>query len=228
MRQTSTGLSEFDVTFMDTRSTLTQIIRAMPTLLDPPFSCQNGFSGQIDMDHLFSGIQSRCSTESSIAKRMAQINANLQLLINKAGGSSEKEAEIKTNLGKAVSAELASLPAVKKKMAKEITSLQVVLQTIVDHTDYLRSQLDSYKTYLKNVRTQARKTETHRIGGAHDYPPPPNQQPEESRTSVKKDKKAAGPIKFSFSQLEKDGVIVDSNVPDNRSFLFLATTRSNY
>ncbi|RKP07171.1 hypothetical protein THASP1DRAFT_17451, partial [Thamnocephalis sphaerospora] len=93
-----------------------------------------------------------------------------------------------------VKQELVHLGNLRDKVSREITSLESVYKTICDHNNYLRSQLDSYKAYLQNVRLQS------------------------SGLDIKKSKpnKVTGPVKFSHQQLEKDGVIVESNVPENR------------
>ncbi|KAL2045877.1 hypothetical protein ABVK25_011980 [Lepraria finkii] len=59
---------------------------------------------------------------------------------------------------------------------------------------YLLSQLDTYKSYLHNVRSQSEGT----------------------RRGKEVKVKELGPYKFTHAQLEKDGVIVRSNVPENR------------
>jgi len=76
---------------------------------------------------------------------------------------------------------------------EENKKLDDVFRTIRDHNAYLVNQLETYKSYLHNVRSQSegkqRKQQKHQV---------------------------LGPYKFTHQQLEKEGVIQKSNVPDNR------------
>lgn len=92
-----------------------------------------------------------------------------------------------------VEQELVHLGSLKEKVVEEIKKLEEVFKTIRDHNTYLVGQLDTYKSYLQNVRSEAegkqRKQQKHAV---------------------------LGPYKFTHQQLEKEGVIQKSNVPDNR------------
>lgn len=106
-----------------------------------------------------------------------------------------------------VIAELLHLGNLKEKIVEESASLESVYRTICDHNAYLRSQLEQYKAYLQNVRMNSGKDSSSSgvgvisVGG--------------------KEKKMAkstsqGPYRFTHSQFEKEGIIVESNVPENR------------
>lgn len=99
--------------------------------------------------------------------------------------------------------ELVHLGSMKEKAIEEMGKLDEVYKTIRDHNAYLVSQLETYKSYLHNVRSQS---EGKVRGGAGS-----------------KQQKAVslGPYKFTHQQLEKEGVIQKSNVPDNR---YVSTT----
>ncbi|KAI9682730.1 MAG: glyceraldehyde-3-phosphate dehydrogenase 1 [Trizodia sp. TS-e1964] len=92
-----------------------------------------------------------------------------------------------------VEQELNHLGSLKDKVLEETKKLDSVFRTIRDHNSYLVNQLDTYKSYLHNVRSQSegkqRKAQKHHV---------------------------LGPYKFTHQQLEKEGVIQKSNVPDNR------------
>jgi Ras GTPase-activating-like protein IQGAP2/3 len=81
----------------------------------------------------------------------------------------------------------------KEKVIDETKKLDEVYRTIRDHNGYLVGQLETYKSYLHNVRSQSegkqRKQQKHQV---------------------------LGPYKFTHQQLEREGVIQKSNVPDNR------------
>ena len=89
--------------------------------------------------------------------------------------------------------ELVHLGSLKDKVIIETRKLEEVYTTIRDHNTYLVGQLETYKSYLHNVRGQSegkqRKQQKHQI---------------------------LGPYKFTHQQLEREGVIQRSNVPDNR------------
>ena len=91
--------------------------------------------------------------------------------------------------------ELVHLGSLKEKVLEETSRLQDVYKTIGDHNAYLISQLDVYKSYLSNVRNQS--------GG--------NRNPKKTEKAT-----PLGPYKFSHQQLEREGVIQRSNVPENR------------
>ena len=87
-------------------------------------------------------------------------------------------------------------------------AVSVTALTDVEVT-YLRSQLEQYKAYLQNVRLTASKEKGQSTGVG-------------VVTVGGKEKKPAkpivhGPYRFTHAQLEKEGIIVESNVPDNRS-----------
>ncbi|KAI1826663.1 GTPase [Xylaria intraflava] len=92
-----------------------------------------------------------------------------------------------------VEQELSHLGSLKEGVHLEIQKLEDVYKTIRDHNAYLVGQLETYKSYLHNVRSQSEGTRR-------------KQQKQQ----------VLGPYKFTHQQLEKEGVIQKSNVPDNR------------
>ena len=92
-----------------------------------------------------------------------------------------------------VEQELQHLGSLKDGVLLETTKLDEVYKTIRDHNAYLVGQLETYKSYLHNVRSQSEGTRR-------------KQQKQQ----------VLGPYKFTHQQLEKEGVIQKSNVPDNR------------
>ena len=92
-----------------------------------------------------------------------------------------------------VEQELVHLGSLKEKTVEEARKLEEVFRTIRDHNSYLVGQLETYKSYLHNVRSQA-----------------------EGKSRKQQKHQALGPYKFTHQQLEKEGVIQKSNVPDNR------------
>lgn len=92
-----------------------------------------------------------------------------------------------------VEQELVHLGSLKEKVVEETKKLEEVFRTIRDHNAYLVGQLDTYKSYLHNVRNQS-----------------------EGKQRKQQKQQELGPYKFTHQQLEKEGVIRKSNVPENR------------
>lgn len=92
-----------------------------------------------------------------------------------------------------VEQELVHLGSMKDKVVEETKKLEEVFRTIRDHNSYLVGQLETYKSYLHNVRSQS-----------------------EGKQRKQQKQQILGPYKFTHQQLEKEGVIQKSNVPDNR------------
>ncbi|RKF74528.1 GTPase-activating protein [Golovinomyces cichoracearum] len=92
-----------------------------------------------------------------------------------------------------VEQELQHLGSLKEGVVQETIKLEEVFKTIRDHNTYLVGQLETYKSYLHNVRSQSEGTRR-------------KQQKQQ----------VLGPYKFTHQALEKEGVIQKSNVPDNR------------
>lgn len=92
-----------------------------------------------------------------------------------------------------VEQELVHLGSLKEKVVAETQKLEEVFRTIRDHNTYLVGQLETYKSYLHNVRGQS-----------------------EGTSKRGQSSKVLGPYKFTHQELEKQGVIQRSNVPENR------------
>ncbi|EEH37481.2 GTPase-activating protein [Paracoccidioides lutzii Pb01] len=92
-----------------------------------------------------------------------------------------------------VEQELVHLGSLKEKVLEETRKLDEVFRTIRDHNAYLVGQLETYKSYLHNVRSQS-----------------------EGKQRKQQKHQELGPYKFTHQQLEKEGVIRKSNVPENR------------
>lgn len=92
-----------------------------------------------------------------------------------------------------VEQELVHLGSLKDKVIEETRKLEQVFRTIRDHNSYLVGQLETYKSYLHNVRSQS-----------------------EGKVRKQQKQQVLGPFKLTHQQLEKEGIIQKSNVPENR------------
>ncbi|GAA95323.1 hypothetical protein E5Q_01980 [Mixia osmundae IAM 14324] len=188
------NLTQNDIIYMETKSIFVQLIRSIPQLSDKrplnlPAVAERAATAK-DATLVRKGIK---------VQEMLRELEELKLVDRKDGYKFITEE---------VTGELTHLGNLKEKVILESRSLDAVFKTICDHNNYLRSQLEQYKAYLQNVRqtSGAQKGKTGGVGVV----------------SVDgKDKKvvktqALGPYKYTHAQFEKDGIIVDSNVPDNR------------
>ncbi|KAJ3277475.1 glyceraldehyde-3-phosphate dehydrogenase 1 [Borealophlyctis nickersoniae] len=172
-------LTQGDILYMDTKAIFVQILRTMATLAS---------GSKLNLTKI--AETAATSRDPTMVKKGIKVREMLRQL--------EEMAVVDPRDGhrlmvEEVQSELAHLGNLRATVMKEIQSLDIVYKTIIDHNNYLRSQLESYKAYLQNVRIQS--------GLAPNKP---------SKSQV------AGPVKFTHQQLEKDGIIVESNVPENR------------
>ena len=97
--------------------------------------------------------------------------------------------------------ELVNYEAQIEKTMNDKSKLTQVLQNIHEHNEFLKQQHDFYKQYLNNVRPKC------------------STNSKEKSSKDKKGpvvKKGKGPVKYSHSQLQKDCVIIESDVPEER------------
>lgn len=188
------SVSQSDMLYMETKSILVQLIRSLPHASEQrPYN--------------LAAIAERAATtkDATLVRKGIKVKEMLRELeelkiIDSTDGFKLMQDE--------VAAELAHLGNLREKVLLETKSLEAVYKTICDHNSYLRSQLEQYKAYLQNVRLTASKDKGSAMGvgvitvGGKERKP--------SKSVV------LGPYRFTHAQLEKEGIIVESNVPDNR------------
>ncbi|KAI8890682.1 putative ras GTPase-activating protein sar1 [Backusella circina FSU 941] len=206
------SITQNDIHYMEVKSIFVQIIRSLPYLRKQPF------------DLLKIAKLAATSNDALLVSKGIKVHSMLLEL---------EEAEIVTRkdqfrlLVQEINQELIHLGDLKKKVMEETGSLQIVFKTIQDHNNYLTSQLESYKAYLQNVRIQSgRRSNKSTFGlGIIDKNPQSTdtKQHVSSSSSNKGNKKKnnpthhqPGPFKFTHQQLEKEGIIVASEVPEYR------------
>ena len=176
-------ITQDEVFFMEAKSTFVQILRSLP---------QNAAVARrpLRLDRIAEAAATLKNDAVMVRKGIRAMELLSQLqewgMIDRSDGFSVLRDEIEQ--------ELAHLGSLKDKTVEETQKLDDVYKTIRDHNSYLLSQLDTYKNYLHNVRSQAEGTKRGK--------------------DVKS--KELGPYKFTHAQLEKEGVIRRSNVPENR------------
>lgn len=187
-----------DLLYMETKSIFVQLIRSMPQVANKrPYN--------------LGAIAERAATtkDATLVRRGIKVKEMLreleeQKVMDHSDGYKLMEEE--------VAAELVHLGNMREKVENERRSLEAVYKTICDHNNYMRLQLDQYKAYLQNVRMTSSKDKgastgvgVVTVGGKEKKAPKPT---------------VLGPYRFTHAQLEKEGIIVESNVPDNRYVLF--------
>ena len=198
------SLTQNDILYMEAKSIFVQLIRSIPQLSDKrpivlPVVAERAATAK-DATLVRKGIKVKEMLRELEELKLVDRRDNYKLLTEE------------------VSNELAHLGNLREKVLVETGSLDSVYQTICDHNVYLRSQLEQYKAYLQNVRqTSGSKAKSGGVGVV---------------SIAGKDTKAMakpqmlGPIKFTHAQFEKDGIIVETNVPENRraSIFFLISS----
>ena len=171
-----------EVFFMEAKATFVQILRSLP----PNSSVSRR---PLRLDRVAEGAATLKNDAVMVRKgiRSMELLSQLQELgiIDKSDGFSLLRDEVEN--------ELAHLGSLKEKVLEETKKLEEVFRTIRDHNTYLVGQLETYKSYLHNVRSQS-----------------------EGKSRGKQKVQVLGPYKFTHQQLEKEGVIQRSNVPENR------------
>ncbi|KAI6133595.1 ras GTPase-activating protein [Pisolithus croceorrhizus] len=188
------SVSQSEMLYMETKSILVQLIRSLPGAAD-------------QQPYNLAAIAERAATtrDATLVRKGIKVKEMLRELeeskiIDSVDGYKLMREE--------VAAELAHLGNLREKVLLETKSLEAVYKTICDHNSYLRTQLEQYKAYLQNVRltTAKDKGSTTGVGvitvGGKERKP--------SKAVV------LGPYRFTHAQLEKEGIIVESNVPDSR------------
>ncbi|ORX86652.1 putative ras GTPase-activating protein sar1 [Anaeromyces robustus] len=175
-------LTQGDILYMDTKALMVQIVRTMPAL-----------AKEKPLNLMRIAEAAATSHDPTLVRKGIKVRDMLYQL--EEIGVSDSKHEFMAN---EVAQEIIYLGSLKEKVMREIKSLEIVFKTICDHNNYLRSQLESYKAYLQNVRTQS------------------GTQMVKGKEKKNKSNHIFGPIKYTHSQLEKEGIIVESNVPENR------------
>lgn len=189
------NITQNDILYMETKAIYVQLVRSLPHLSQ----------SHLDLDYI--AETAATTKDAQLVRKGIKVKDMLRELED-AGVVDHRDGY--KLLVEEITQELAHLGNLKEMIMQEIDSLDAVFKSILDHNNYLRSQLESYKAYLNNVRIQS--------GGGEKG----------SKSSVgigvevdgrpKKPTKAQfqGPVKFGHNQLERDGVIAESNVPENR------------
>lgn len=188
------SVTQNDLLYMETKSIFVQLIRSMPNFAE---------TRPLHLEVI--AERAATSKDATLVRKGIKVKEMLRELeelniVECSDGYKLMQDEVE--------AELAHLGSLREKVLQESKSLEAVYKTIGDHNNYLRGQLEQYKAYLQNVRLTASKDKGSStgvgvvtVGGKEKKAP---------KTAV------LGPYRFTHAQLEKEGIIVESNVPENR------------
>ena len=175
-------ITEEEVYFMEAKATFVQIMRSLPH--NPQV-----VKRPLRLDRV-AEVAATLRNDAAMVRKGIRC---MELLSQLQEGVSLDNSDVFALLLDEVEQELQHLGCLKDKVLTETRKLEEVYRTIRDHNTFLVGQLETYKSYLHNVRGQAegkqRKQQMHQV---------------------------LGPYKFTHQQLEKEGVIQKSNVPNNR------------
>lgn len=188
------NLTQNDLLYMETKSIFVQLIRSIPHAAS---------KRPIDLPAL--AERAATTKDSTLVRKGIKVKEMLREL--EVAGVVDKRDEYKL-MREEVAAELAHLGSLREKVLVETRSLEAVYKTICDHNNWLRSQLEQYKAYLQNSRLTSGKDKG--VGVGVGVVSVNGKQKKETKSTVQ------GPYRFTHAQLERDGIIVESNVPDNR------------
>jgi Ras GTPase-activating-like protein IQGAP2/3 len=191
----SDSVTQNDINYMEAKSIFVQLLRSIPSI---------AAKRPIDLPAL--AERAATSKDPVLVRRGIKVQNLLSELDT--AGVIDKADDYKI-MQDEVAAEMVHLGNTKEKVVLETRSLEAVYKTICDHNNYLRSQLEQYKAYLQNVRLVTTKEKGAGSGGV-GVVTVNGKEKKQIKTTV------LGPYRFTHSQIEKEGIIMDSNVPDNR------------
>jgi len=129
-----------------------------------------------------------------LAEKVKKIHQNCKKLV--ADGiisESDKFAKLRRDTVQ----ELVNYEAQIQKTNSDLERLKTVLKNIHQHNEFLTQQYEAYKEYLENVRQNCSSNQ-------------------KGKANTKKKEKEKGPFKFSHVKLQQDGIIIESEVPEER------------
>ncbi|KAI9268706.1 Rho GTPase activation protein [Sporodiniella umbellata] len=188
-------ITQNDILYMEAKSIFIQIIRSLPNLLRVPLKLK-----------MIAQIAATSNDDQLVCKGIKVISMLKEL---EDFGVIDCRDDYRL-LVEEITQELVHLGDLKVKVMEELKSLKKVHETICDHNTYLDSQLESYRAYLQNVRIQssngAVSGNNKQVGIGVEIT--------DGKATTKR-KMVQGPYKFPYVQLEKEGVIVGTELSES-------------
>jgi Ras GTPase-activating-like protein IQGAP2/3 len=194
------GITQNDLMYMEAKSTFVQILRCLPTL----------YVDDLDLPRI--AKVATLSKDAQLVHKGTKV-MNMLAMLEAADIVTSKNAY--ALLVQEIKQELNHLGDLRERVVHEKDSLAQVFQIIQDHNNYLKSQLEAYQTYLQNVRMQS-AVGSGRMSTSDIFVDLVQIAKKKKRPSSLMKKVNCGSFKYSHHQLEKDGVIVETEVPEYR------------
>jgi len=143
-----------------------------------------------------------------------QINKLLQNLMELEEKGFVSKVDNYSRLVKSMAEDVNTRTTLRRTMENQKNSIEAVLKEIQVHQSYLQGQIAQYREYLQNCR----KNSVTPLKLKRRY----------TKASISKKKgHIVGPVKYTYAQLEKDGLIIDSEIPKDKrmrmNFVFTST-----
>ncbi|OAD02430.1 hypothetical protein MUCCIDRAFT_144275 [Mucor lusitanicus CBS 277.49] len=191
------SITQNDIMYMETKSMFVQILRSLP------HTQKLCTANSASLDLLRITEAAGTAKDAQLVSKGIKVRTMLEELEEAGIVSRDNDYEF---LVQEIKQELVHLGDLKDRVILEIMSLEQVFKTIQDHNNYLQSQLETYRAYLQNVRMQSAGTRHIAATTATLL----------AKSNSNKKKSTGGPFRFTHQQLEKDGIIVESEVPEYR------------
>lgn len=192
------NITQNDILYMEAKAIFVQLIRSLPYLARQPLNLP-----QI-------AETAGTANDAQLVRKGIKVKEMLREL--EEAGVAERRDGYRL-LVEEITQELAHLGDLKVKVMEEMHSLESVYKTIQDHNNYLHSQLESYKAYLQNVRIQSGggdKSNKKQVGIGVQVAEGMKVKQKTAKSHMQ------GPVKFTHQQLEREGIIAQTEVPEYR------------
>jgi len=193
--------------YSETKSLLFAIIKTLPKLEN------NDEVAEINIVLDMADEQAARTRDGKLADKIKKVRNNVKQLVL---CGFLTEAEKFNKLRKDIVQEIVNYETQIRKTTEDTQRLRAVQKTIDDQHQFLTQQYETYKQYLANVREN---TTGPVKGGKND------------KKSADKQKKLSV-VKFSHIKLQQDGVIIESEVPEERRnnifFQFQSSGQGNF
>lgn len=190
-----------DVIFMEAKTLMINIIRSFPTghsILQKPFDL-----------HRIADFAATVNEPGIVKRGIKALD-----LLNEIEDSNPDDYNL---LVSEVEYELNQLGSLKESVVQEAMSLQDVYSIIREHNEYLRSQLDTYRSYLANVRSYTVGAKSDRLVGVNLLKKDDSVIGKKNNKSKSKfSKPRIAQKKFTIQQLQRDGVVSEWLLPQSR------------
>ncbi|KYQ91046.1 RasGTPase-activating protein [Tieghemostelium lacteum] len=157
---------------------------------------------------------------------LKKIVVNMKILIQK-HNYAHNDQDMIGKMKKDLVNEFFNFDAHIQKSNSDLEKLKQVLAAIQEHNVFLQQQIKVYEEYLNNVKASYDTADSSKKKDKKKDKKDKDSKTTTTTTSGSSSPKSSkkGPFKFAYSQLEKDGMIIESEVPnDKRSMIFFNFT----